>query len=206
MKRYALVVSLALLFAAFMWSCQQQDPAPLSPEGSITLGKGKPDPKPAIKYTIEVFFGDNPIPFVSRVDAVASSNGTLVGKHFPNEGTIPLTLISDKWTLFDGCIDSLEISDTFEGQLRVIEYVEEQALGNFTGENDQGFSLLIEMVGIIDGDGGWVLPGVGEALVVTGGKVHFRFEDDGKGKNKEKCGEDTFSQPDQPWRIVITRT
>ena len=39
MKRDALVVSLALLFAAFVWSCQQQDSAPLSPEGFGTLEK-----------------------------------------------------------------------------------------------------------------------------------------------------------------------
>jgi len=52
MKRYVLVVSLALFFAAFMWSCQQQDSAPLSPEGSITLGKGKPPKSDPATYTV----------------------------------------------------------------------------------------------------------------------------------------------------------
>ena len=40
MKRYALITSLPLLIAAFIWSCQEQGPAPvISPEGSTTLAK-----------------------------------------------------------------------------------------------------------------------------------------------------------------------
>ena len=71
MKRYALVVSLALLFAAFIWSCQQQASAPLSPEGSISLGK-----KPvAPTYTIEVFFDENNGP-----DPELDANGKPVEK------------------------------------------------------------------------------------------------------------------------------
>ncbi len=97
MKRYALNISLALLFAAFMWSCQQQDPAPLSPEGSITLGKkgGKP---PAATYTIEVFFDKNTDPavedFISvakEEEAVTGSRGTAVSG---NEMT-PLNLTTE---------------------------------------------------------------------------------------------------------------
>ena len=78
MKRYALNISLALLFAAFMWSCQQQDPAPLSPEGSITLGKkgGKP---PAATYTIEVFFDKNTDPAVEDFISVAKEEEAVTG-------------------------------------------------------------------------------------------------------------------------------
>ena len=40
MKRRALITSLPLLLVAFMWSCQEQGPAPvISPEGSTTLAK-----------------------------------------------------------------------------------------------------------------------------------------------------------------------
>ena len=76
MKRYVLVVSLALFFAAFMWSCQQQDSAPLSPEGSITLEKGKPPKSDPATYTVvfrvmapgDLFFTD----VATITDAVAN--------------------------------------------------------------------------------------------------------------------------------------
>lgn len=75
MKRYALVVSVALLFAAVIWSCQQQDSAPLSPEGSITLGKKPTKPKPA---TYEVVFkvmapGDNFFTDVGTITAAVAN-------------------------------------------------------------------------------------------------------------------------------------
>lgn len=57
MKRYALVISLALLFAAFLWSCQNQGSAPFGLEESIALAKKGGGGKGKALYKIE-FSGD----------------------------------------------------------------------------------------------------------------------------------------------------
>jgi len=221
MKRDALVVSLALLFAAFMWSCQQQDPAPLSPEGSITLGK-KGGKSPAATYTIEVFFDENTdlavedfISVAKEMEAVTGSRGTAVSG---NEMT-PLNLTTELAKYFvssgetvDGvatpCFSAFFNDDgTFKedippivGQLSVGERDGDpyDAFGYFFTDDKVEPSLTIFMWGVIAG--GWSLPGTDEELVVTGDRLGSRIEF-GKKKSKEAC---LGGIENQPWQVVIT--
>jgi len=224
MKRYGLVVSLTLLFAAFMWSCQQQDPAPLSPEGSITLGKkgGKP---PAATYTIEVFFDKNTDPAVEeftpvaeRLEAGATFGGTGVGDSKDKTTGLHLTDFMPYFLASGECFDKLDGQTTFYGTLSVLERDDPfDAVGSFS--TDDKVDLRISMWGVIEsgpgGAGVWLLPTPenAEPLVVTsktepipdpppGGpdRLGIRVET-GKGKNKVVCLEGIESQP---WRIVIT--
>ena len=211
MKRYGLVVSLALLFAAFMWSCQQQDPAPLSPEGSITLGK-----KPvAAAYTIKVFF-ENPEPTVpgdfilvaEEGDAVANRQGTAVSV----SGNAELILIKfmDYFLASGECFAKLgvETKTMFLGDLFVIERDDPyDALGVFETDHKVEPSLRVSMWGWIEageaGEAGgvWLLPTTtGEPLVVTGNRLGIRVET-GKRKTKDVCKQKIDPQP---WRIEIT--
>ena len=83
MKKHALALLSALLLAALVWSCQQQESAPLSPvnpEGSIAAKK------PKATFDVEVYFGDELV--ATRLGAVASRGET----HLPGQGGDPITL------------------------------------------------------------------------------------------------------------------
>lgn len=93
MKKGALVLSSALLLVAFVWSCQQQESAPLSPvspEGSIAAkkggGAGGGEKKPKATFDVQVYFDDELV--ATRLGAVASRGET----HLPGQGGDPITL------------------------------------------------------------------------------------------------------------------
>jgi hypothetical protein len=103
MKKQTLIIPLALLLAAIIWSCQQHGSAPLSPEESITLakkggnggGKGKGE---ITNFDVDITVGDAVFtqadaPLVSTCPGSAKSDGYHV-----SFGHTQCLIVKPKWT------------------------------------------------------------------------------------------------------------